>query len=287
MTLQVAAPLLFVLIWSTGFIVARAAAPHADLNIFLLLRFGLTALALGAAALAARAAWPKRGGFWPHIVAGSLMQGVYLCASYWAIANGLAVGAMALLGALQPLFTALLSVAIHRTSFRGRTWIGLATGFAGVALVLAPKLMSSGAGALSPLVVAAAFLSIVAVTIGTFVQKTSLAAADIRSSGCLQNIGGAIVAGALAATIGTGKWDGAPALWAALAWSVLATSVVGVTLLVWMVRKGEATKVTALLLLAPPLAAIEAYFLFGEILTPIQFVGFAMALIGVVVTRRG
>jgi drug/metabolite transporter (DMT)-like permease len=118
------APLLFVLIWSTGFVVARVAAPRADL----------------------------------------------LSASYWAIGRGLAVGVMALLGALQPLFTALFLVATGRTMLAARTRSGLLIGFGGVGLVLAPSLSNEGVG-LSGLTVGAALLSVVAVTAGTLFQK--------------------------------------------------------------------------------------------------------------------
>jgi DNA-binding CsgD family transcriptional regulator len=97
------APILLVLIWSTGFVVARVAAPHGDLQFFLVLRFALTAAVMGLMALAMGAKWPRGRELWPHVLAGALMQGVYLSASYWAIARGLAVGVMALLGALQPL----------------------------------------------------------------------------------------------------------------------------------------------------------------------------------------
>src|SRR6185312_6178966 len=89
-------PIVFVLIWSTGFIVAKAVAPHADLQLYLVARLSLTALLMGAAGVLVGAKWPKGRGVWPHLLAGALMQGVYLCASYWAIARGLAAGVMSL-----------------------------------------------------------------------------------------------------------------------------------------------------------------------------------------------
>ena len=101
--LRFAVPAVFVLIWSTGFIVAKAVASHADLQLFLVSRFALTALVMGMAALAVGADWPRGRGWLLHLLAGVLMQGIYLCASYWSIAHGMAAGVMALLGALQPL----------------------------------------------------------------------------------------------------------------------------------------------------------------------------------------
>ena len=277
-------PVLFVLIWSTGFIVAKAVLPHADLQLYLVARFTLTALVMGLAAWVARVRWPTGRNLAPHLLAGAMMQGVYMCASYWAIAHGMAAGVMALLGALQPLFTALFMVAAMRSKLGSRVWVGLLIGFVGVALVLAPKLLSSAVGSLTPLTVAAALLSVIAVTAGALVQKW-LAATDLRSAASIQNLGGAAVAVVATLFAGTGQWDGSPVLWAALAWAVLVPSVIGTTLLMWMMRHGEATRVTALLLLVPPLAAVQAYLFFRETLSPVQFIGFALALAGVLLTR--
>jgi drug/metabolite transporter (DMT)-like permease len=282
--LRLGIPLVFVLIWSTGFIVAKLVLPYADLQLFLVARFSLTALVMGGAALIMGAPWPGARRAAPHVLAGAVMQGIYLCASYWAITRGLAAGVMALLGALQPLFTALFAVSILGKTLQTRAWVGLFIGFSGVGLVLAPKLVSHGVGSLTLLPVAAALVSVLAVTTGTIVQKR-LATTDLRAAASIQSFGAAIVAVLATLLIGTLRWDATPILWGALVWSVLVPSVAGTTLLMWMMRHGDATKVTALLLLVPPLAAVQAYLLFGETLVPVQFIGFALALGGVLLTR--
>jgi drug/metabolite transporter (DMT)-like permease len=277
-------PTLFVLIWSTGFIVAKAVVPHADLQLYLVARFALTALVTGLAALAVRADWPRGKGLLLHLLAGVLMQGIYLCASYWSIVHGMAAGVMALLGALQPLFTALYLAVAIRARFGIKTWAGLLVGFAGVACVLAPKLAASGTGSLTALSILSALLSVAAITAGALTQKW-LPRVDLRSAACIQNVGGAVTAALMTLLAGSTYWDNTVVLWGALLWAVLVPSVVGTTLLMWMMRHGEATKVTALLLLAPPLAAVQAYFLFRETLSPLQFVGFTLALVGVLLAR--
>jgi drug/metabolite transporter (DMT)-like permease len=282
--LRFAIPAAFVLIWSTGFIVAKAVAPHADLQLYLVARFALTASVMGVAALAVRAEWPHGKGWLPHLLAGVLMQGLYLCASYWAIAHGMAAGVMALLGALQPLFTALYLVIATRARFGMGTWGGLLVGFAGVACVLAPKLAATGTGSLTLLSTMAALLSVAAITAGALIQKW-LPRVDLRSAACVQNVGGAITAVLVTILVGSTHWDNTAVLWGALIWAVLVPSVIGTTLLMWMLRHGEATKVTALILLAPPLAAVQAYLLFNETLSPVQFVGFTLALTGVLLAR--
>src|SRR5579864_5116574 len=191
----------FVVLWSTGFVVARAITPFADPNLFLLARFSGTALLFAIAALVARTAWPTGRDLGKHLFAGALLQGVYLGAGYWAVAQGLGAGIMALLGALQPLLTAAVAARLFGERLSPRAWSGLVLGLAGVALVLAPKIAASGAhaGHASPghapqgLVVTIAMLAVVAITAGTLYQKTSLARADIRSASALQNAGAAVV----------------------------------------------------------------------------------------------
>jgi drug/metabolite transporter (DMT)-like permease len=296
------APALFVILWSTGFVVARAITPYADPNLFLIARFGGTAALFACVALAARAPWPRGREIGKHLFAGALLQGVYLGAGYWAVAQGLSVGVMALLGALQPLLTAAFAARLFGERLPPRRWTGMALGLAGVVLVLSPKLLAAthaahaASGALanaaahshaSPLlVVLVAVVSVGSITAGTLYQKTSLAQADIRSASAVQNAGAAIVAVALALVLGETRWIASPTLWFSLAWGIAMLSGAGVTLLVWMVRNGDAARATALLFLAPPLAALESWLLFGETLTAVQMAGFGVALAGVLIARR-
>ncbi|WP_321789957.1 DMT family transporter [Paraburkholderia sp. J94] len=293
------APALFVALWSTGFVVARAIAPYADPNLFLLARFAGTAALFACVALAMRAPWPRGREIGKHLFAGALLQGVYLGAGYWAVAQGLSAGVMALLGALQPLLTATLAAPLFGERISMRRWQGMSLGLAGVVLVLMPKLSAAfhatasvsadpaGAHANPLLVVVVAVLAVGAITAGTLYQKTSLAQADIRSASAVQNAGAAIVAALLALSLGEHRWIGSATLWISLAWGIAMLSGAGVTLLVWMVRHGDAARATALLYLAPPLAALESWLLFRETLAPIQIAGFGVALAGVLIARRG
>ncbi|PCE24170.1 EamA family transporter [Paraburkholderia acidicola] len=280
----------FVVLWSTGFVVARAITPFADPNLFLLARFGGTALVFALVALATRARWPTGRDLGKHLFAGAMLQGVYLGAGYWAVAQGVSAGVMALLGALQPLMTAAVAAPLFGERLSRRGWAGMALGLVGVALVLEPRLTQTvpstvHSSAPSWLVIAISLLAVCAITAGTLFQKTSLAKADIRSASAVQNFGAAAVAAVLAVALGEHRWIPAPELWASLAWGIVMLSGVSVTLLVWMVRRGDASRATALLFLAPPLAALEGYVGFGEMLLPLQVVGFGVALVGVLLAR--
>ncbi|WP_269509453.1 DMT family transporter [Burkholderia sp. IMCC1007] len=278
----------FVALWSTGFIVARAIKPYADPNLFLLARFAGTAVLFGVVALVARAPWPARREWPRHLIAGALLQGVYLGASYWAVAQGLNAGVMALLGALQPLATAVLAVPLFDERLPARGWLGMALGLAGVALVLAPKV----AGGVAPpgaapawFVVAVSVLSVGSITAGSLYQKGKLAQNDLRTAVAVQNFGAAIVAAIFVALLHESRWIGAPALWISLVWGIVFLSGGAVTMLMWMLRRGNAAHATSLLFLAPPLAALQGYLLFGETLAAVQLAGFALALVGVVLAR--
>jgi drug/metabolite transporter (DMT)-like permease len=279
------APALFVFFWSTGFIVARAVLPHADVQLFLFCRFGSVAVLLGAATMIAHVPWPRPAEIGRHLLTGAVMMGIYLVLSYWAIAHGLPAGIMALMGALQPLLTAFIMLARGRSRPSFTMWLGLLIGFSGVVLVLLPRLENSRFALANSAGIIAGVLSVAALTLGTLAQKR-LAADDLRVAGFLQNVGAAAVAVLALAGFGTVRWDDTAALWGILLWAVLVSSILSQGLLMWMLRSGEATRVTALMLLVPPLAAAMTYFLFGETLMPIQLIGFALALTGVVLARR-
>jgi drug/metabolite transporter (DMT)-like permease len=283
----------FVFLWSTGFIVARAITPYVDPNMYLLVRFTGTTLLFIVLAAVARAPWPRGRDIGKHLFAGALLQGVYLGSGYWAVAQGLGVGIMALLGALQPLLTAAIAVRLFGETLRPRAWGGLVLGLAGVALVLAPKIAASGAPVAHEaaghapqwFVVTIAVFAVFAITAGTLYQKTSLAQADIRSASALQNAGAAVVALALVFALGEHRLIPSTTTWLSLGWGILMLSGVATTLLVWMVRRGDASRATALLFLAPPLAALESYLGFGETLDALQLAGFGVALVGVLLAR--
>ena len=283
--LLAAAPILFVLMWSSGFIVARATVPHAAPELILAARMLLSASVLGGLAAIAHEPLPAKRQTALHLLAGALLNGIYLCTSWWAIARGMPAGIMALLGALQPLIVAVASFGLLGERLGRGAWAGLVIGIVGVALVLMPVLTTNNAGSVSPLVACGAVASVFAMAAGTMIQRGSIRSDPMRVSGAIQNLGGLIVALLATAAIGDFRWDGELSLWLGLTWSVLGLSVAALSLLVWMTRHQGATRVSVLLLLVPPLAAIEARILFNERLTLVQVAGFVLALGGVLLAR--
>jgi drug/metabolite transporter (DMT)-like permease len=276
-----ALPALFIPIWATGFISARAVVPHVDPLAFTAVRFTAVALVLAGIALALRVRWPGEATGWRDpVIAGFLMQGVYLSGVFWAVGHVLPAGIAALVGSLQPLLTALLAQPLLGERVSGRRALGILMGFAGTGLVLAPKLGATDPSGIPPLALAVSLLAVLALTLGTLWQKRT-------GGGTLQFVGGMACAIPLALAFGSAALDPAPVLWLGLAWAVLVNSVAGILLLLVLIRQGAVAGVAALFFLVPPVAAILGYLLFGEVLTVVQGAGMVLAALGVAVASRG
>lgn len=271
-------PAVFVLLWSTGFIVAKYAAPHAPPLAFLLWRYAAVVVVLLPLVIVTAAPWPRNAAAWLHVaVAGVLLQAVYLGGVWWAIAEGMPAGASALIVGLQPLLTAFFARAVGERA-TARQWLGLVLGFGGVALVLSDRLTLQGVGA-APLAVNV--LALAGITAGTLYQKRFCVGVDLRTASSIQ-FGAAFLATLPFAILdGSMEVDFAAEFWFALAWSVLVLSLVAMVLLLTMIRRGRATEVASLMYLTPPATALLAWWLFGEALGLLAWLGVVVAMTGV------
>lgn len=280
-------PGLFVPIWATGFIAARAVVPHADPLAFTALRFTGVALILAVVTMASGARWPgDRAGWRDPIVAGFLMQGVYLSSIFWAVSRGLPAGIAALVGSLQPLLTALLAKPLLGERVSGRRAVGILLGFLGTGLVLAPKVGASDPSGIPPLALAGCLGAVVALTMGTLWQKRTGGRGDLLANATLQFLGGMACAVPLALAFGDAAFEPVAPLWLGFAWAILVNSVAGILLLLALIRRGAVAGVASLFFLVPPVSAALGYLLFGEVLTLVQVLGMAVAAIGVAVASR-
>lgn len=285
---RAAIPGIFVLIWATGFVAARFVAPHAEPLTFVAVRVVAVSLVLACIAAAMGARWPRSRMEWRDaLVAGILMQGIYVIGVFWSIKNGLPAGIAALVGSLQPLLTAMLARPLLRERVSPRRWSGIGLGFAGAILVLAPKLGVAGEAGIPALALGACLGAMVAMTLGTLWQKSHAADADLLSNATVQFIGASLLAVPVALAFGDGRFDATPPLWFGLAWSVLVNSVAGILLLLVLIRRGAVAGVASLFFLVPPVSAAMAYGLYGEALTLIQIGGMAVAAAGVAIASRG
>ena len=281
-----ALPLFFVLIWSTGFIAARLVAPYSDPLTFLCYRYALTVVAFVIIAVAVGAPWPRGLRAWANaLVAGVLLQGIYLGGVFWAVNDGLPAGVAALVVGLQPLLTAALAFPLLGETVGTRKWVGIALGFGGAVLVLEPRLaVDMAALSLGPLL--AVFAAMLGITLGTIWQKRTGAAADIRTNAAVQFIGAAIVTVPVALWLENGRFEMTWQAWTGLLWSSLGLSVGAISLLLFLIRRGSVASVASLFYLVPPVVAILAYLLFNETLNTLQIVGMGVAVAGVAIASR-
>jgi drug/metabolite transporter (DMT)-like permease len=272
-------PGVFVLIWSTGFVVARFGMPHAPPMGFLAWRFALSIAAFGIWIAFTRPAWPRNGAQWLHLaVTGVLMHAGYLGGVWSAIRAGAPAGTVALITGLQPVITAVWLSATgtsHRVS--PRQWAGLLLGLAGLVLVVWRKL---GVGEMTGFNLALSLLGLLSITIGTLWQKRFVAPCDVRTANTVQLIAAFVVTLPLA-LLETAPIDLHPQLIGAMAWSVLVLTLGGSSLLFMLIQRGAATQVTSLLYLVPPCTALLAWLLFGESLSLLVIIGLALTAFGV------
>ncbi|MFL6718791.1 MAG: DMT family transporter [Burkholderiaceae bacterium] len=276
-----AMPAVFVLIWSTGFIVAKFGLPYAPPLTFLLLRFVGVLLVLGPLVLLMRAPWPS--GKVGHIaLAGVLVQAGYLGGVWCAIKIGMPAGLSALIVGMQPILTAFAAPLIGE-KVRGRQWLGLAFGIGGVGLVVANKISLIG---LTWHSIALCLLALVSITVGTLYQKRHCPQFDLRTGTLIQFAASLAVVLPLAVAfehltpaLQTVQWT--PRFVGALLWSILALSIGAIFLLFALIRKSAATSVTSLLYLTPPTTALMAWLMFGEAFSLTGVAGMLLAVIGV------
>jgi drug/metabolite transporter (DMT)-like permease len=273
------APGLFVVLWATGFVGARYAMPWAEPFTFLALRFSFAFLLFVALALALGAKWPGARGALHSMVAGVLLQAIYLGGVFWAIHRGMPAGLSALIAGLQPLITAILAWGLLGDRILARHWAGIAIGLVGVAVVVFPGLGTRGGG-VNAATLFACVVAVVGMSLGTIWQKRHGGNDLITGTAC-QYLGAAVpmAAGALLFEDRHVVVNGEFVF--ALVWLVFVLSIGAILLLMLMIREGEVAKVASLFYLVPAVTAIMTWVLFDERLTPLQVGGMVVTGLGV------
>ncbi len=278
-----AMPALFVLIWSTGFIVARYGMPYAPPMKFLSIRYALSIACLLPWIVLARVAWPRSRAQWLHLaVTGVFMHAGYLGGVWAAVKAGMGSGLSALVVGLQPVLTALW-LSSTGGKIAARQWAGLGLGLIGLVLVVSRKFGQGGeADWLNMSLAVGALFSI---TIGTLYQKRFVAPCDVRSANTIQ-LGAALLVTLPLIFLESESVRWTAELAGAMAWSVLALTLGGSSLLYLLIQRGAAASVTSLMYLVPPSTALLAWLLFAEPITALTIVGTALTAFGVSLVVR-
>ncbi len=280
----VAAPVLFVLLWSTGFIGARYGLPYIEPLTFLAVRMVFVVLILGCIALTSRARWPNGPEIGHSLVASSLVHGLYLGGVFTAISQGVPAGISALIPGLQPILTSTIANRWMGETVTKQQWLGLVLGLVGVALVLHNREIVAAGSSLGWI---ASFASLIGITLGALYQKRFCGRIDWRTGNLVQYIGAGLLfwLGAFAFETREIRWSGE--LIFAMAWLVIVLSLAAVGLMYWLIRRSAATGFASLFYLVPAVTALFAYFLFGERLDALSVAGMVVCAVGVFLVNRG
>jgi drug/metabolite transporter (DMT)-like permease len=278
-------PAVFVLIWSTGFIVARFGMPNSPPFSFLWFRYLFSITCFLAWIQWARVKWPQDKREWLHLsVTGVLMHAGYLGGVWAAVKAGMGSGLSALIVGLQPVLTAIW-LSTHggaaNNAVSRRQWMGLLLGFCGLLLVVWRKLTQGSAlDHVTAVNLSFAVMALFAITLGTLYQKSFVKPCDVRTANTVQLMAAMLVTTPLA-LLETEPMQWNHELMGAMAWSVLGLTLGGSSLLYLLIQKGAAASVSSLMYLVPPCTAMMAWVLFDEPITVVTLMGIALTAWGV------
>jgi drug/metabolite transporter (DMT)-like permease len=273
-----AAPAVFVLLWSSGFVGAKYGIHYAEPLTYLSLRMIGVILLLGIIIALTRPKWPDAAGVRHSVATGLMVHGLYLGGVFVAIGHGLPAGLAALIVSLQPLLTSTIAQRFLGERVGARQWLGLALGLVGVYLVLHGKTASGGA---TPFAWVSVTIGLLGITIGTLYQKRFGGGIDWRPALLIQYGAAAILfcAGAFAFETRVVHWT--PEFELVLLYMVVVLSLGTVWLYYFMIRHAAATRVVSLFYLTPPVTALMAWGLFAEKLSSLALLGMAVCVVGV------
>jgi drug/metabolite transporter (DMT)-like permease len=293
-----AMPAVFVLIWSTGFIVARLGMPHSPPFTFLLIRYLLSIACFVPWIIWAKVPWPQNRQQFVHLsVTGILIQAGYLGGVWAAVKAGMGSGLSALIVGLQPVLTAIWLSTMHTRSvvaqahgqggvpsvstITPRQWVGLMLGLVGLLMVVWRKLTQGSAlDHVNVVNMAFAVGALLCITTGTLYQKRFVQPCDVRSANTVQLLAAACVTWPLA-LLEVESVDWVAEMFGAMAWSVLGLTLGGSSLFYMLIQRGAAASVTSLMYLVPPTTALMAWVLFDEPITAMTLAGTALTALGV------
>jgi len=280
-----ATPVLFVVLWASGFPAIKLGLEHIEPFTLLAVRSALNVAVVLAIMPFVRIAWPTSWRMAGHIaVSGFLFQFAYLGAIYTALGGGVSQGVVALVAGMQPLLTAAMVGPLLGERISTRQWAGFVLGFGGLACVMSERIAIAEATALG--FIAAACTPIL-ITAASLYQKRFCADMDLRSGMVIQHLTAGTASAAVAFSIESGEIDWGFELGFSLIWLVLILSVAAVNLYYMMLRRGQAARVSSLFYLTPPTAVVLGYLTYGEVFGWFAIAGFAIAVIGVALASRG
>ncbi|MGC6518160.1 MAG: DMT family transporter [Candidatus Puniceispirillaceae bacterium] len=276
-------PILFVILWSSAFISAKAIMADATAFASLALRFGLVSLGfLIAYGLLQQKQWLTRRQMGHAAITGLLLHGFYLGGVFWALSHGMSATIAALIASLQPIFVALLATATLGEKISAIQWTGIAMGFTGAVLVIGFDFGTT----IPVMAVAVCFGALGASIAGTLYQKRFGQDLPMVPANIMQALAATILHIMLIGLFETPQITVSSSFIIGMTWQIVAVSFGAYVMLLFLLQKGTANQTSSLLFLVAPVAAIQAWLLLGEAIYAIDIIGLCLASIGVYFATR-
>jgi drug/metabolite transporter (DMT)-like permease len=281
---RLAAPALFILLWSGGFTALKVGLADAEPLTYLALRYGVVLALLGVLSAFMRPPLPRRAAEWGHqVVIGLLVQTLYFGLVYIAMTLGVSAGLQALILSLQPILVGVLAPRLVHERVGWLQWLGLLLGVLGAAIVITARAAIDAASAAGILCSVGALASMTAATL--YEKRFGIAQHPVTSNLLQYAVGFAAVL-PLAWALEEMRLAWTAPMIGALLYLAVGNSLIAVTLLLAMIRRGEAARVSALFFLVPPAAAAIAWLLIDEVMPAAAWLGMALATAGVALSTR-
>jgi drug/metabolite transporter (DMT)-like permease len=283
--LAAAAPVVFVLLWSTGFVVARYGTRDAGPMTFLSIRLIIAAVVLMLIARLTNAPRITREQMKWAALTGVGLHAVYLGGVFIAADLGLPSGLSALISGLHPVLTSVGALLLLNETLSRRQWLGVACGVGGVVAVVVDRLGAGISGITAGALVAMA-ISVLGMSAGTLLQRSRGGAMPLLQGTAVQYLVSSVVLGVGAGTVERFEVRLTARFWWSLAWAVVVLSIAAVLIMLWLLQRRAAARVSSLFFLTPALSTIEGAVLFDERLGVLAVLGLVVALAGVALTTR-
>jgi drug/metabolite transporter (DMT)-like permease len=275
----------FVLLWSTGFVVARYATDDSGPLTFLAIRMFIATAVLWLLATVTKApAITAHTARWVAL-SGLGMHAMYLGGVFLAISWGMPAGISALIAGLHPVLTTVSARFLLGERLRPLQWLGVALGFSGVGFVVVDRLSHHSVG-LSGGALAAAAVSVLGMVMGTLLQRRHGVTMPLVRGTTVQYASSAVVLCIGAVLHEDFRFEVTTKSVIAMSWAVGVMSMASVLIMLWLLQQQAAAKVSSLFFLTPALSALEGAILFGERFSGLEMAGLVVALVGVALTLR-
>ena len=273
------APGLFVLLWSTGFIVARYGTKDAGPLTFLTIRTAIAAVILFVVSRIIREARVSRKQVPVQLAVGIGIHAMYLGGVFVAINHGLPSGISALIAALHPVVTTTLSRVLLNEKLSPRQAFGVVLGCAGVVAVVFEH--GGAGGGVTSFALYSMAVAVIGMSAGTLIQRKYAQGTPLLAGTSIQYFVTAVVLGVCAVTSEGWQFTVTTRSVLSLAWAVGVLSIAAILIMLWLLHRQAAAQVSSLFFLTPALSTIEGAVLFGERLGLLAIAGLAVAVVGV------